>query len=204
MAFSRLFQHEDEREAGTIVEACSYGWWYTAPLPGQRRVVSILTDADLGRGLHLADTSAWRRALQSTLHVQALVADAVLQPVPLVRSAATVALDRYYGDGWLATGDASCAFDPLSGQGITHALRSGILAAFAAGDTLCHNSSIALERYAAIQQKQRASFAQTHREHYSREQRWSKEPFWARRQDPAAVPLDTQALDDIVALEGTH
>jgi flavin-dependent dehydrogenase len=203
-AFSRVFQHEDEIEARTIVEACAHGWWYATPLPGRRRVVSMLTDADLGRSLRLADTSAWLRALKSATHMQTLVANAILQPSPLVRSAATVALDRVYGEGWLATGDASSAFDPLSGQGITNALRSGILAAFAVGDTLCHNSAAALVRYEAIQQKQRASFARTHREHYSREQRWSQEPFWSRRQDPTAAPLGTQALDDIVALEGTH
>src|SRR6266403_2195707 len=31
----------------TTVEAISDGWWYTAPLPEERRVLAFLTDADL-------------------------------------------------------------------------------------------------------------------------------------------------------------
>jgi flavin-dependent dehydrogenase len=31
----------------SVVEAAEEGWWYTAPMPGQRRVVAFFTDADL-------------------------------------------------------------------------------------------------------------------------------------------------------------
>jgi flavin-dependent dehydrogenase len=182
VAFSRIFQQDAAVEAKMVVEACAQGWWYTTPLPGHRRVVSLLTDADLGRELHLSSETSWQRELDRTQHIAALTQHASLQPELLIRSAASVALDPIFGDGWLAAGDAATACDPLSAQGITSALRSGILAGFAAGDALTCNDASAPERYARIVQTQRASYLRIHREHYASERRWNSEPFWQRRQ----------------------
>ena len=44
-------------------------------------------------------------------------------------SAATLFRKATRGDGWVAAGDAACAFDPLSGQGIFKALDGGMRAA---------------------------------------------------------------------------
>jgi flavin-dependent dehydrogenase len=187
MAFSRIFKHDDVVEALMVVEACAHGWWYTAPLPGRRRVVSLLTDADLGRCLRLFSEERWQRELLATAHVRSLLGGASLEPGVLVRSAATVALDRVSGEGWLAAGDAASAFDPLSAQGITSALRSGILAGFAAGDILSGKHAHALARYAKIIDTQRTISLRAYREHYAREHRWSGQPFWARRQHQTAA-----------------
>lgn len=189
MAFSRIFKHDDVVEPRMVVEACAHGWWYTAPLPARRRVVSLLTDADLGRRLGMSSEEPWKHALFATAHVYPLLKGASLEPGVMVRSAATVALDRVSDDGWLATGDAASAFDPLSAQGITSALRSGILAGFAAGDILYGKHVQAVARYAKIIETQRITSLRTYREHYARERRWSDQPFWARRQhQPAATP----------------
>lgn len=192
MAFSRIYQHDDVVEARMVVEACAHGWWYTAPLPGNRRVVSLLTDADLGRRLRLSSEQPWKHQLFSTAHVYASLKGALLQPGVLVRSAATVGLDRISNDSWLAAGDAASAFDPLSAQGITSALRSGILAGFAAGDILCGNHAHAIARYTKIIDTQRSISLRTYHEHYARERRWSDQPFWARRQHQpfAARPME--------------
>jgi flavin-dependent dehydrogenase len=198
MAFSRVFHHDDVVEARMVVEACAHGWWYTASLPGRRRVVSLLTDADLGRQLRLSSEEHWQHELLTTTHVRTLLEGASLQPGILVRSAATVALNHIAGDGWLAVGDAASAFDPLSAQGITSALRSGILAGFAAGDILNGDHVHAIARYAKIIETQRSISLRSYREHYARERRWSDQPFWARRQHQ---PVPSQALD--VAVQGT-
>ena len=46
--------------------------------------------------------------------------------VPRLVAANTSRLDRTGGAGWLAVGDAVAALDPLSSQGLVHALRSGV------------------------------------------------------------------------------
>jgi|KBSSwiStaDraftv2_1062776.scaffolds.fasta_scaffold479824_2 hypothetical protein len=51
-----------------------------------------------------------------------------LQTDTRVVTAHSSRLDRVSGDGWLAVDDAAMAFDPLSSQGLTHALASGIRA----------------------------------------------------------------------------
>ena len=199
-AFSCIFQEESVREARTLIESCAHGWWYTAPLPGGRRVVSLLTDADLGRQLRLTDAKQWQRELASSIHVCKVVEKASVSQRQFVRSAATVTLARVYGDGWLATGDASAAFDPLSAQGITSALRSGILAAFAVGDVLRHGDTSVLERYAAILRAQAEGFARSHLDYYSREQRWSDHPFWVRRQQQERFRSTPQLLGNKLAV----
>jgi len=171
------------------------GWWYTAPLPRGRRVVSLLTDADLGRRARLVDEGCWLRELERNEHVSSLADGGELLPGALIRSAATVSLDRVVGDRWIATGDAAAAFDPLSAQGMTSAMRSGVLAGFAVGDMLVKQKASAVQRYAAIARVQQGSFARTHREHYAEEQRWSNQPFWRRRHS-------VQAMDESLAMQG--
>jgi flavin-dependent dehydrogenase len=194
-AFSRVFACDGVAEARTLVEACSMGWWYTAPLPGVRRVVSLLTDADLGRRARLATEQCWLQELERSEHVRSLVDHGTLLPGALIRSAATAALDRVVGDRWIATGDAAAAFDPLSAQGMTSAMRSGILAGFTVGDVLIKRKTTAVQRYTAIARVQQGSFVRTHRAHYAEEQRWSDQPFWMRRH---SVPV----ADESLAMQG--
>jgi flavin-dependent dehydrogenase len=181
-AFSRISPQTGDLQTRILIESCAHGWWYHAPLPNGRCVTSLLTDADLARRLELFSNDGWRRALDETDHVRRLLHDAASFDEPMVRPAASVCLDRTHGDGWIAVGDAASAYDPLSARGITNALRSGILAAFAVGDFLCHGDAAELERYSIIAEAQTSRFARSLHEHYAREQRWSDQPFWMRRQ----------------------
>lgn len=188
-AWSRIYRDADPHPAETLVESAPSGWWYTAPIPGNRRVVSFMSDADLGHAIGLPDCQAWQSLLRASTHPRAAVAHS--EPVSefLVRPCATARLETVGGTGWLATGDASAAFDPLSGQGITKSLRNGILAAYAAADTLLKPGSLGLSRYAAILDAQFSAYQRMHRAHLARETRWTSEPFWARRQSASALQL---------------
>src|SRR5262249_58094658 len=90
------------------------------------------------------------------------------------------AIDRVWGDGWVAVGDAAFAYDPLSGHGITSALASGrdagraIAAAFA-GD------AEALPGYADRLSRARRLYQRRRLEQYTQEHRWANRPFWGRR-----------------------
>jgi flavin-dependent dehydrogenase len=166
----------------TLIEAAPQGWWYTAPVPGARRVVSYMTDADFGRDAGLPSTHAWMNLLNQTEHVRSAVGDGVATQECMVRAAATSQLDKVRGEGWLATGDASAAYDPLAAQGIAKALRNGILASYAAADALTGREAETSDRYASILDNQFAAYRRAHRKHFAQQKRWADSPFWLRRQ----------------------
>jgi flavin-dependent dehydrogenase len=95
-------------------------------------------------------------------------------------------LDRVAGDAWLAAGDAAASFDPLSAQGITSAVNSGLDAASAAAAWLSGDRKAAL----AYADRVRRSYAEylTHRSVYYRiERRWLNGEFWKSRHAPPSV-----------------
>jgi flavin-dependent dehydrogenase len=159
----------------TLIEAAEDGWWYTARLPGDRAVVSWMSDGDLVRrdGLHRRDP--WIERLGRTRHVRELLRGAALRSDVAVRAAASHCLDRAAGDGWIAVGDAACAFDPLSSAGIVTGLRSGLEAARAVAGS-------ALAEYDARVQRRFAAYLDGRREQYALEARWPESAFWQRRQ----------------------
>lgn len=100
----------------------------------------------------------------------------------MVTPASTALLSDFGEQDWLATGDAAMSCDPLAGQGITSALRSGILASYAAADALYGKGVGGLQRYEAILRAQFGGFTRSHRAHHAYERRWIDQPFWQRRQ----------------------
>ena len=186
-AYARVFADLPAAEHQTLIEACPLGWWYSAPLPHGRRIVSLLTDVDLGRAAGLPAADSWNNALSLTRHIAPLLSGA--RPVAEhVASASTMQLSVLAGDNWLATGDAAASCDPLAGQGITKALHSGILASYASCDALAGNGKVAIARYQSMLASHFASFQRLHRAFHNEEARWPSQPFWQRRRS-ALHPL---------------
>jgi len=186
-SYTRVITGSDTDVAETLVEAAPQGWWYTAPIPGGRRVVSYMTDADIGRDAGLPSIHVWMKLLNATEHVRQAVGKGHSAQDCMVRPAATSHLDHVCGVGWLAVGDASAAFDPLAAQGITKAMRNGILASYAAADSLLGREAQAAERYSSILDNQFAAYQRAHRKHFALERRWADSPFWSRRQTAPLV-----------------
>jgi flavin-dependent dehydrogenase len=179
------------RDLDLVVEARPGGWWYTAPLPGGRAVAALLTDADLvPRGCD-AQRAFWLRELRQTEHVgQRLPGDALaaVRAVP----AATERLTSVCGESWVAIGDSSASFDPLSSLGLAHALESGRLAALAV-DAALAGERRPLEGYARFVQRRAEEHDIVRRAYYAMERRWAAAPFWARRLPPRDVISDRTA-----------
>ena len=156
-------------ERVTTVEAVNDGWWYTAPLPGERRVAAYVTDVDLAP----ADRSAgWARLLPQTLHVRDLVGSVVHVDVSAY-PADTSYREQIVGPGWLAVGDAAVAFDPLSSQGLV----TGMVMAARAGAMLADGLDGWAADYRQVLDEHialRAEFARA-------EHRWPESAFWRRR-----------------------
>jgi flavin-dependent dehydrogenase len=174
----------------TLVEAFADGWWYTAPLPDGRRVVACMTDTDLARGLRLDDDLAWHALLRRTAPcVARALVDAVPDGAAVVRAARSRRLRPAAGEDWLAVGDAASTFDPLSSQGIVKALRSGIFAAYAAGDLLAKGDDAGLRRYRSFIQREFEGYLESRARYYAEETRWPEREFWRRRHAAVTVEM---------------
>ncbi len=170
----------DGHGAMTLVEACDLGWWYSAALPNRQLIVVFMTDADLWPCHRRGALDRWRRQLARTSHTRARIADLSFDTSLRVATARTSRLDRLAGPGWLAVGDAAQTFDPLSSQGITSALRSGLAAASAIVEC-AEGDADALLRYQQQAQIEFDDYLSARFIHYARERRWPESAFWQRR-----------------------
>ncbi|MFL6214358.1 MAG: NAD(P)/FAD-dependent oxidoreductase [Blastocatellia bacterium] len=161
----------------TLIESAPAGWWYSSPLPDARLVVAYLTDAKLWRHSRTETLAQWKRALDTTLHTKARAKRYKIGDHISVFPANSSRLNRVAGQDWIAVGDAALSFDPLAGQGIYNALRSGILAAPAIEDCLRGNSA-SLHDYEVKCTTAFNHYLDTQRDYYRRENRWGESPFW--------------------------
>ena len=92
------------------------------------------------------------------------------------------------GKNWLAIGDAAQAYDPLSGQGITKALTSGLRAAETISADLFQNR-VTVEDYVKTTDHEYEDYLRSRLLHYRRERRWPDSPFWQRRQGQIRTAL---------------
>ena len=166
----------------TYVEAVRDGWFYTAPIPEGRRILSFHTDADLPLARAISKPNGLIEWLEEANGLASLLADVGFVPdgessVTSVRSAV---LEPAAGESWLAVGDAAMSFDPLSSQGLFNALFTG-LAAAEATDSYLRGDQSSLVQY---QQTTRAIFDAYKSKLeavYAAEKRWPDAPFWQRR-----------------------
>jgi flavin-dependent dehydrogenase len=171
-------------EAGgpTMVEATPEGWWYSAPLPPDRLMVMLMTDADLCRAGGYTRSTAWNEALAGTVHTRKRVSGLEhLWTRPRLASAASHRLVHGTGTGrWLAAGDAAMAVDPLAGDGILRALVTGEAAALAMVQWLAGRPEAA-HAYERGLDARFARYSTERRLYYALETRWPSAPFWRRR-----------------------
>lgn len=167
-------------EQFTALEACPEGWSYAAPLPQGRGVAGFFTDSDLLPRGSVERQQFWIDRLRQTRLISSLFPDVEsFGPIRIV-SAASAKLDRAAGEGWLAIGDAAQSYDPLSGQGITKALNSGLAAAKAITANRGGDRA-ALDRFVADVDLEFQRYQVRHAEYYARENRWPLSMFWKRR-----------------------
>lgn len=167
----------------TFVEATEDGWWYSAPLPGSRRVLAFHTDADLPAARIARDRRALLERTRSTRELSALLgacgfaADGACG----FTAAHGASLEPCAGMAWLAAGDAALALDPLSARGLFNALLTGLAAAEAA-DRYLSNEADALAEYDQTIMRMWDGYRRALATWYRAETRWRDKAFWVRRQ----------------------
>lgn len=165
----------------TIIEAVESGWWYRAPLPNGKFVISFHTDSDLSIASLMQQPGNWLDALRSTK----LISNGVELSKESARKLTVCAANSSYlkqcaGDNWLAIGDAALAFDPLSSQGMFNALTTALLAKHVIVETLDGNADATASYARKIDNVYRV-YRQNLTEVYRTETRWRENLFWKRR-----------------------
>ena len=173
-----------DHDASTLVESCPNSWWYTARIPNGRRVVAWLTDADILRSQSCAPQVAFANALANTTHLISILKSCDYRTTSHVhcKSACSSRLDPWVGDGWVTVGDSAFSLDPLSSQGIFHALASAIVAAEAIIDSGKKGTNAIVDYCASLEQAW-SNYKVQRRDYYRVENRWPNECFWKRRQE---------------------
>jgi flavin-dependent dehydrogenase len=165
----------------TVVEAVEDGWWYTAPLPDGKRVLAFLTDADLPAARIAHNTAGLVDSTVTAPEIRAIVIESEFVPVGGGFTAAHSSVLNPCGAlDWLAAGDASISFDPLSAQGLLHTLFSGLAAAEATHSRLAGDSD-AVPRYRRLMNSIYQAYRRRLDFYYASETRWPSAPFWQRR-----------------------
>lgn len=153
------------------IESHPVGWWYSVTLASG--MVSVLHT--LPR--QIEDEAALLSLLAETKLIKAKTPS----PEPtgkLRRSLANSSkLNVPVGDRWIAVGDASAAFDPISSYGILHALQSGTRAAELI-DAALSGKTQGLRDYAVHEASVFARHLEKRRDAYSAETRWPHSIFW--------------------------
>lgn len=166
----------DTRLDRTVVEAVQGGWWHATRLPSELVVAGFHTEADTALKLRRNPTE-WCNVLGRTLHIGMMLRDVGFRTALHLHDCSSARLSSFQGNGWVACGDAALSFDPLSGQGLHHAIAGGfsaarlILAQFGRSEAEDGSYSAQLEQSWLV-------YLRRHRQAYCRERRWSDHSFW--------------------------
>ncbi|EKE68484.1 NAD(P)/FAD-dependent oxidoreductase [Gallaecimonas xiamenensis] len=168
------------------LQADEQGWWYTVALPQGKRILAYHLDRDNPHRQLLKDPDMllrWARRHPLLAEVLAGLDPAAVASHPAGTALLNPAHLARAGDGFYAIGDALFSFDPLSSQGLFHALASAASAAKAiTTDT---------PQGAATFRQEMQAVAQHYLRHwlgcYQGPRRFEQHSFWQRRQDPMGL-----------------
>ncbi|QTD49320.1 NAD(P)/FAD-dependent oxidoreductase [Sulfidibacter corallicola] len=171
----------DEVPTQTFLEAVEDGWWYGARLPNGIMTCAFACDPDTVRRGALGDHRQWLMKLLTTrLLPPHIMGRPLVEGSPFIKAAPSFILDRIAGDGYVAVGDAACAFDPISSRGIHKALSDGIDAAEAVAATR-QGERDALARYAEGVVARYETYLKTRTSLYRGEADRRQSSFWHNR-----------------------
>ncbi len=128
--FLRLTNGQDD-DSITLIEAVPDGWWYSALLPDNTRVVSFFTNRNLPVAKQAVLYSGWNSLMHRTKHIKKIIEknNYCLLYGPFARISSSSILHKFVGHRWLTVGDASITFDPISSNGILTAIINSMTAA---------------------------------------------------------------------------
>lgn len=158
------------------------GWWYSSPLPYNRRILAFFTDSDLDAAQDAQDLNRLMARLKNIAPLKQTLKEQGFNPDNYsFCTAHSATSNRVTGEHWLAVGDAALTFDPLSSQGIFNALYTGLAGATSLYTCLCEGDKQALPEYQKAINRIQSAYQIHKQAWYSEEKRWPESKFWQRR-----------------------
>ena len=182
----------------TLVASYPGGWAWSVPVDAELRQFTVMVDPSrsaLARGS--GSREVYLTELAKVTPFRPILADAQLIEAPWGADASEYTARSYAGPGYLLTGDAGSAINPLSSFGVKKALASGWLAAIAA-HTALEDVAMAEQAFGFFDRRERAVAAAAARQAsvFAREAASRTEhPFWLARADAGDDSLDTGEPD---------
>ncbi|WP_299216529.1 tryptophan 7-halogenase [uncultured Dokdonia sp.] len=177
----------EENKMSTIT-ATEHGWWYTAVVPQNKRVIAFQTDSDLVDKSTFKDLNSFLKLAKDTTQISAILD----KNKAAIKFHGTVAanstrLEQVVGQQWAALGDAAISFDPLSSQGMFHAMASAMqLKNLLIDSAIIHRhtnqkEAVFQKRYTLQIHAIWDQYLHHKNIFYKAETRWKESPFWKRR-----------------------
>ncbi|MCF1432630.1 dehydrogenase [Agrobacterium vitis] len=169
----------------TLIEATPDGWIYAGRLADGFWAIGYHTLPQ--EAVRLRRSPDYRVALfTETPHLTSCLGALEWVGPFFARDARSLSAITPCGEGWCAVGDAALAFDPIAGQGLFNALRTGV----AAAEGILASPAAGLSAYAQELSRVRAIYTTRRQSLYRSESRWLDRDFWKTQQDQVAVPVD--------------
>jgi flavin-dependent dehydrogenase len=171
---------EGANDSAALIESCPEGWWYWVCLPDCKQLLALFTDADLIKP-QKARAQILISLLSATRHVKRFSGPIPQDSRVRVSDARTSARKVLWRDSWLPIGDSAWSLDPLSGNGIERAVRSGFEAASAVSEMIDSKREAGLRSFALSTAKDFNESLANQSRYYASEPQWRDETFWRRR-----------------------
>lgn len=162
------------------------GWWYSAVIPNNKRVVAFQTDADLMEPAVFKNLIALLELAKENKIIFSLL-ESNKENITLHGTVAanSTQLEQAAGKQWAAIGDAAISFDPLSSQGMFNAMASAMQLSELIIKTGLTDDLNSQNQLSSNYQQQIDAVWVHYLKHknlfYGMEKRWKDEKFWRRR-----------------------
>ncbi|MCG7502118.1 tryptophan 7-halogenase [Tenacibaculum sp. Mcav3-52] len=176
-----------ENTMSTIV-ANELGWWYSAVVPDNKRVIAFQTDPDLVDRNTFKHVNTFLSFAKEHKLIQPLIeGNETTVNFHGTVSANSTRLEQVTGKQWGALGDAAMSFDPLSSQGMFNAMANAmqLQKLLIKYDFIKDLDSTKEGKFNILYENQLQQVWNHYLKHknffYSTETRWKEAPFWKRR-----------------------
>jgi flavin-dependent dehydrogenase len=178
-----------ETNTMSTIVADELGWWYSAVLPNNKRIISFQTDADIVDKNTFKNLTSFLALIKKNKKMYSLIESNEKEiTFHCVVSANSTCLDQAVGKQWVALGDAAISFDPLSSQGMFNAMANAMqLTELLTSFNFINDLDITkIKQFNNEYTNQIAQVWKHYLQHknifYSAETRWKDALFWKRRQ----------------------
>ena len=173
-----------DSDSMTLIESVPDGWWYSALLPKNIRVTSFFTNSNLPIAQYVKAQRGWEKIMEKTKYIRLNIEkyNYYLISGPHVMVSNSSILERVIGQNWLAVGDASVTYDPISSEGILSAINNGIIVADIIAKHL-NKKNGGFEDYNKKITTDFCSYLIKRNYYYNLEKRWTNSTFWKQNQE---------------------